>query len=120
MTATPLTTSPELAADIERMRQRALIVGGAFLALCVVGWFLNPDQFYRSYLVAFVFWNGVALGCMAVMFLHQLSGGQWGTVIRQPRSGHAHVPGDGGLLPSAAVRNSQALSVVEHRGGGGR
>ncbi len=83
MTATPLTTSPELAADIDRIGQRALIVGVAFLALCALGWFLYPDQFYRSYLVGFVFWNGVALGCMAIMFLHQLSGGEWGTVIRR-------------------------------------
>ena len=83
MTATALTASPELIADIDRLRQRALIVGAVFLALCALGWFLNPDQFYRSYLVGFLFCNGIALGCLAVAFLHQLSGGQWGTAIRR-------------------------------------
>jgi hypothetical protein len=83
MTPPILTTSPELIADLDRFRQRALVIGAAGLALCGLGWFLNPDQFYRSYLVGFLFWNGLALGCMAIAFLHQLSGGAWGTVIRR-------------------------------------
>lgn len=75
--------NPALAADLDRFSQRALIVGVAGLALCGLGWFLNPDQFYRSYLVGFLFWNGVALGCLAIAMLHQLSGGAWGVVIRR-------------------------------------
>jgi hypothetical protein len=78
-----LATPPELIADIDRWRQRALIAGVAGLALCAVGWFLDPTQFYRSYLVAFILWNGLTLGCLAVAFLHQLSGGAWGTVSRR-------------------------------------
>src|SRR5262249_19169640 len=64
-------------------RQRASVVGVSGLALCALGWFLDPDQFYRSYLVGFLFWNGLALGCLAIAFLHQLSGGAWGMVIRR-------------------------------------
>ena len=75
--------TPELIADFDRFSQRALTVGVAGLALCGVGWFLNPDQFYRAYLVGFLFWNGVALGCLAIAMLHQLSGGAWGVVIRR-------------------------------------
>ena len=75
--------TPQLIADLDRFQQRALIIGGLGLALSAVGWFANPDQFYRSYLVGFVFWNGLALGCMAIAFLHQLSGGAWGSVIRR-------------------------------------
>ena len=75
--------TPQLIADFDRFRQRALIIGGVGLALCGLGWLTNPDQFYRSYLVGFMFWNGLALGCMAIACLHQLSGGAWGTVIRR-------------------------------------
>src|SRR5262249_22904551 len=75
--------TPELVADVDRFSQRALTIGAAGLALCVVGWFLNPDQFFRAYLVGFLFWNGVALGCLAIAMLHQLSGGAWGVVIRR-------------------------------------
>jgi hypothetical protein len=75
--------TPGLTADFDRFAQRALIVGVAGLALCGLGWFVNPDQFYRSYLVGFLFWNGVALGCLAIAMLHQLSGGAWGVVIRR-------------------------------------
>src|SRR5947209_20332330 len=75
--------SPVLASDLDRFSQRALLIGAAGLALCALGWFLNPDQFYRAYLVGFLFWNGVALGCLAIAMLHQLSGGAWGVVIRR-------------------------------------
>ena len=64
--------TPQLIADLDRFRQRALVIGGAGLLLSAVGWVANPAQFYRSYLVGFVFWNGLALGCMAIAFLHQL------------------------------------------------
>ena len=75
--------TPELVADFDRFSQRALMIGVAGLALSGLGWFLNPAQFYRSYLVGFLLWNGIALGCMAIAMLHQLSGGAWGVVIRR-------------------------------------
>jgi hypothetical protein len=75
--------TPQLIADFDRFRQRALIIGGVGLALCALGWLTNPDQFYRSYLVGFMFCNGLALGCLAIACLHQLSGGAWGAVIRR-------------------------------------
>jgi hypothetical protein len=75
--------TPQLALDFDRIGRRAALVGAAGLALCALGWFLNPDQFYRSYLAGFLLWNGVALGCLAIAFLHQLSGGAWGIVIRR-------------------------------------
>ena len=44
---------------------------------------LNPAQFYRSYLVAFADVLGVALGSLAILMLHHMSGGAWGLVIRR-------------------------------------
>lgn len=84
MTPLPtLTSPPEMLAGLDRLRQRALAVGVVGLALSGLGWFLDPTQFYRSYLLGFLLWNGLALGCLAIAFLHQLSGGAWGSVIRR-------------------------------------
>ena len=40
------------------------------------GAFASPTQFFRSYLLAFVFWVGVPLGCSAILMLHHLVGGR--------------------------------------------
>jgi hypothetical protein len=67
----------------DRLQQRALIVGGGGIVLCGVGAMLNPTQFFRSYLLAYLFWLGIPLGCLAVLMLHHLVGGAWGAVIRR-------------------------------------
>ena len=36
---------------------------------------LQPGQFFRSYLMAYMFWLGVVLGCLALLMLHHLVGG---------------------------------------------
>ena len=55
MTPDLYSASPELIADFDRVRQRALVIGIVGLALCAIGWVVNPEQFYRSYLVGFLF-----------------------------------------------------------------
>src|SRR5437867_5859257 len=69
--------------QLDLFQQRSLMVGMAAAALCLWGWFVNPDQFFRSYLLAFLFWIGIALGCFAVVMLHHLVGGGWGFVSRR-------------------------------------
>jgi hypothetical protein len=61
----------------------ALVVGVLGIAACVVGALGNPDQFFRSYLLAFVFWNGLTVGSIAVLMLQYLTGGAWGIAIRR-------------------------------------
>jgi hypothetical protein len=51
--------------------------------LCVVGYLVNPAQFFRSYLMAYMFWLGVVLGCLAILMVHYLVDGHWGLVIRR-------------------------------------
>src|SRR5437762_6815681 len=41
------------------------------------------DQLFRSYLIAYLFWFGIALGCLPLLMLHHLVGGTWGFVIRR-------------------------------------
>ena len=84
MTAAPGFTIPaELDQDIRRWRGRFLIAGIAGAILLLIGAFFSPDQFFRSYLWSYMFYIGLALGCMAVAMLQYLTGGAWGLVIRR-------------------------------------
>jgi hypothetical protein len=71
------------AADLDRLGRAGLVVGGAAAALTLAFAFANPAQFLKSYLVAFVWVFGTALGCFALMSLHHLSRGAWGVMIRR-------------------------------------
>lgn len=73
--------------ELDRFRQRALYTGIIALAACGVGAAFDSQQFFRSYLLAFVFWVGIALGCFAILMVQHLSGGAWGLVIRRVLEG---------------------------------
>jgi Ni/Fe-hydrogenase subunit HybB-like protein len=70
-------------AELESVQQRSLIIGAVGLVLLAVGIFINPKQFFHSYLLGYVFWTGIALGCLAILLLQHLTGGGWGLVIRR-------------------------------------
>ncbi len=74
----------DLARDLRQWRGRSLAAGITGAAACLAGFFIDHDQFYRSYLWAYVFIVGVALGSMAWLMLQYLTGGAWGVVIRRP------------------------------------
>ncbi len=69
--------------QLDRVQKQSFLVGAAALALCLLGALRSPEQFFRSYLFAYLFWLGVALGCFAVLMLHHLVGGAWGFVIQR-------------------------------------
>lgn len=65
--------------------QRAVLGAGAVGVLgLVIGFAIDPEQFYRSYLLGFLYWLAIAMGCLALMMIHHLSGGAWGLMIRRP------------------------------------
>jgi hypothetical protein len=68
---------------VARLQRLMILVGIAGFALCAVGFAADRAHFYRAYLLAFVFWIGIALGCLALSMVHHLSGGAWGVVIRR-------------------------------------
>jgi len=68
---------------LQRAAPRALMAGGIGLAACAVGAFQNPTEFLRSYLLAFLFWSGVGIGCLSLLFIQHLTGGRWGLLIRR-------------------------------------
>ena len=63
--------------------RRCLAVGIAGLTVCLVGALFDAPQFFRSYLVAYLFAVGVPLGCLPLLMLHHLVGGNWGFVIQR-------------------------------------
>jgi hypothetical protein len=65
------------------MQRRAWLVGAAGVVLALLGVWLNLVQFFRAYLVAYLFWSGLSLGCLALLMLHHLVGGAWGAMIRR-------------------------------------
>jgi hypothetical protein len=74
----------DLADAIGRVRRPALAIGIVALAACAFGAVAAPQQFFRSYLFACVFWTGLALGSLAVLMLRYVTGGAWGVPIRRP------------------------------------
>lgn len=58
-------------------------VGGVLVAVCIAAGFADKAEFFRSYLVAFLFWLGIALGCLALLMVQHLTGGNWALVIRR-------------------------------------
>ena len=61
---TSMTCDPELRLRLDRFQTVALVVGGAGLALCLAAWLLWPAHFFAPYLVGYLFWLGIALGCI--------------------------------------------------------
>lgn len=66
------------------IQQRSLLIGFAAAVLAIIGLFVSPsEQFMRSYLLGFMAWLGLSLGCMALLMVQYMTGGKWGFVIRR-------------------------------------
>ena len=68
---------------MERVQKTALWFGVGGGILCAVFFFFSKEQFFRSYLFAFVFWVMMPVGCIAILMMHHLTGGWWGYPIRR-------------------------------------
>lgn len=75
---------PALTGAVARVRWPLLAATAVALAGCVMGAVTLPQQFFRSYLFATVFWGGIALGSLAILMLRYITGGAWGVPIRRP------------------------------------
>ena len=72
-----------LSTEVDPLRRKFLIAGGLALVLCFVGVFFSRGDFFRAYLIAYVFWIGIPLGCLGILMIHHLVGGTWGFVIQR-------------------------------------
>lgn len=66
-------------------RVRIILMTGAVagIAALVVGYLIAPQRFFQAYLLAFLFWSGLSLGCLGWLLLHNASGGQWGFALQR-------------------------------------
>jgi hypothetical protein len=84
--------------EIDSLQRNAAIIGAIGIVASIFGAVSNPEQFFRSYLVAFLFVLGPTTGCLALLMVHHLSGGAWGLGVRR--------------LLEAAARNVPLLFVL--------
>jgi len=77
--------APAVNVDLRKFQRTALIVGIIGVIALIIGFFTTTaEQFLRSYLVGFFFWNGMALGCFVLVMIQYMTGGAWGMMIRRP------------------------------------
>ncbi|HEX4642565.1 MAG TPA: hypothetical protein VH161_03830 [Candidatus Acidoferrales bacterium] len=67
----------------EGLPAKVAIAGAVVLGVCVAAGLANKVEFFRSYLIAFLFWIGVTLGSLALLMIQHLTGGRWALVIRR-------------------------------------
>lgn len=75
--------SPELQADLRRSFTQSLAAGVVLSIVSCVGGFLDPGDFFRSYLMGYLFWLGVALGALGIVMMQYLTSGAWGVMTRR-------------------------------------
>ncbi|MGN6371085.1 MAG: hypothetical protein ACTHN5_22755 [Phycisphaerae bacterium] len=68
-----------------RARWVALGIGVLCAVGCIIGAIMPHTRydFFNAYLFAYWFWLGVTLGSMALVMLHNLTGGAWGQLVRR-------------------------------------
>jgi len=69
--------------EIDTLQRVSAIIGAIGIIASIVLAMSNPEQFYRSYLIAFLWVLGPTTGCMALLMVHHLSGGAWGLGVRR-------------------------------------
>ncbi len=72
-----------LRAILNRWQLLSLAAGVVGLAACGLTAVYDRQQFFQSYLMAFMFWLGIALACLALSMLSAVVGGYWGYVTRR-------------------------------------
>jgi hypothetical protein len=79
-----MSSLPASPPPLRRFELRALGAGIAASALCGLVAIYDRPQFFRSYLLGYLFWMAIPLGGLAVLMLHHVTGGGWGLLIRRP------------------------------------
>ena len=70
-------------AALDRVQRVAFVAGLAGLLALLVGGVFDQAQFFRSWLLGFLFWWSVAIGCLSILMIQHLTGGWWGLAIRR-------------------------------------
>lgn len=68
---------------LRRYQRYGVYLGGAAVLASMVAFLTVPTTFLRGYLIAYMFWLGIALGSMGILMLQYITGGRWGAVLRR-------------------------------------
>lgn len=82
-TPSPFDVSPELERDLRRVFTPALGAGILLGIASIIGGIYSPGDFFHSYLMGYLFWLGLTLGCMGIVMLQYLTAGAWGIMTRR-------------------------------------
>jgi hypothetical protein len=67
-----------------RWRRPVMVAVGFSIVVCCLGALLDLNRLLQAYLVAYLFWLGISLGCFALLMIQYLTGGRWGSALRGP------------------------------------
>jgi hypothetical protein len=68
---------------IDRWQWYSLLVGLAAAAVSAISAIFAPAEFFRAYLPPYFFFQGLALGSLALVMIYHLTGGAWGLLVRR-------------------------------------
>ena len=80
-------------ADLGRVQNISIGVGLVGIIAWIIGAVASgaaKNTFFRSYLVAYLFWTGIALGCLGFLMIQYLGGAGWGLLIRRQLEAGSH------------------------------
>ncbi len=83
ISASAFDPSPELQRDLRQVFRPALGIGIMLLVISGIGGFFSPGDFFRSYLMGYLFWFGLTLGSTAIVMMQYLTAGAWGIMTRR-------------------------------------
>ncbi len=63
--------------NADRLWVGGLIVWALATAGCIIGAIIEPTAFVRAWLCSYIFWLGLPLAAVALVLVHDLSGGLW-------------------------------------------
>jgi hypothetical protein len=95
-----MSSTESLAGRLDKLQWRSLVIGLAALAalaVCGIGVASNRQQALRSYLVGYLFWWGIAVGCLGLTMIAHLVSSHWG------RAAQPYFAAGIGTLPLLAV-----------------
>lgn len=112
-----------------RWRTIALGVGGIFTVVMIIaaliGTEAQKEQALRSWLLGFIFWGGIGIGCLGILILQYLFRGAWSVIVRRTVEAGARtlpiililfLPLLAGVNHLYEWTHMQGDPVVQHRG----
>lgn len=72
---------------LPRASRRIGVAGIVALLLCVLGAWFDRAAFFQAWLITWLFLLGIALAGMMQVMIHEITGGEWGLVLRPPLEG---------------------------------